>query len=102
MPVRAATMRRRMAGRLGRGGGPGWGGVPALFPPEAQVLEQGEGELAQEGVVVQPAPAPALEMVQPQLVLELLVRLLADPARLDRGRQDLEGDVGREVREVVL
>jgi hypothetical protein len=56
-------MRRRTAGRLGPGGGPGSGRVAALFPPEAQVLE--EGELAQQGVVVQPAPGAALEVVQP-------------------------------------
>ena len=64
MRVKAATMRRRIAGRLGCGGGPGSGGVPMLFPPEPQVLEEGEGELAQKRVVVQPTPAPALEMIQ--------------------------------------
>ena len=69
----AATIRRRTAGRLGAGGGPGSGAVPALFSPEPQVLQEGEGEQAQQRVVVQAAPAPALEVVQPQLVLELLV-----------------------------
>src|SRR5215203_4502872 len=102
MRARAATMRRRMAGRLGPGGGPGSGGVSALFSPEAEVLEEGEGEPAQERVVVQAAPAPALEMVQPQLLLELLVHLLADPARLDQRGQGLERRVGRMVRQVVL
>src|SRR5215218_835935 len=102
MRARADTMRRRMAGGLGPGGGPGSGGVSALFSPEAQLLEEGEGELAQEHVVVQAAPAPALEVVQPQLLLELLVHLLADPARLDQRRQDLERCVGRMVRQVVL
>src|SRR5918999_98535 len=62
---RAARMRWGSSGRLGRGGGPGWGGPPALFPPEPQVLQEGEGELAQERVVVQPAPAPPLEVAQP-------------------------------------
>jgi hypothetical protein len=75
-----------MAGRLGLGGGPGSGRVPVLFPPEPQVLEEGESELAQEQVVVQAAPAPALEMIQAQLVLHLLVHLLADPTRLDQRR----------------
>ena len=41
-------------------------------------------------------------MVEAQLLLELLVRLLARPARLDRRRQLLERRVGRQVREVVL
>ena len=54
------------------------------------MLQEGEGEQAQERVVVQPAPAAALEVVEPQLVLELLVQLLADPARLDQGGQGLE------------
>jgi hypothetical protein len=76
-------MLRRIAGRLGLGGGPGLGGVLALFPPEPQMLQEGEGELAQERVVVQATPAPALEMVQPQLVLHLLMHLLADPPCLD-------------------
>src|SRR3954464_8957483 len=57
-------MRRRMAGRLGRGGGPPWR-QSAPFSPESQVLQEGEGELAQERVVVQAAPAPTLEVVQP-------------------------------------
>lgn len=92
-------MRRRTSGRLGPGGGPGSGGVGALFSPEPQMLEEGEGQLAQKQVVVQAAPAPALEMVQAQLVLELLVHLLADPARLDQGGQDLERRVGRMVRQ---
>src|SRR3954453_16998524 len=102
MRARAATMRRRMAGRLGPGGGPGSGGVSALFSPEAEVLEEGEGELAQEHVVVQAAPAPTLEVVQPQLFLELLMQLLAYPARLDRDGQGLECRGGGKVGQVVL
>ena len=46
MRLRAARIRRRMAGRLGLGGGAGSGEVAALFPPEPQVLEEGKGELA--------------------------------------------------------
>src|SRR4051795_10529852 len=102
MRVSTARTRRRTAGRLGRGGGPGSGGVATLFSPEPQVLQEGEGEPAQERVVVQPAPRAALEVVEAQLLLELLVRLLAHPARLDGRRQLLEGRVGREVREVAL
>jgi hypothetical protein len=66
------------------------------------VLQEGEGELARKGVVVLAAPAPTLEMAEPQLALHLLVHLLADPAGLDQCRQPLEPRVGREVREVVL
>src|SRR3954453_16609497 len=94
-------MRRRMAGRLGRGGGPPWR-QSAPFSPESQVLQEGEGKLAQEHVVVQAAPAPTLEVVQPQLFLELLMQLLAYPARLDRDRQGLECRGGGKVGQVVL
>src|SRR4051812_46304662 len=100
--VSAATMRRRTAGRLGRGGGPGSAGVAALFPPEPEGLQEGEGQQGQQRVVVQAAPGAALEVVEPQLVLELLVRLLAHPPALDQRRQGLERGVGREVGEVVL
>jgi hypothetical protein len=85
--VSAARMRRRTAGRLGPGGGPGSGGVPTLSPPEPQVLQEGEGELAHEHVVVQPAPAPALEWPSPSSSLSCWCSLLAHPARLDQRRQ---------------
>ena len=77
-------MRRRTAGKLGPGGGPGSIGVRVLFPPEPQVLEEGECKLAQERVVVQATPGATFEMVQPQLVLELLVHLFADPSSAAR------------------
>jgi hypothetical protein len=83
-------MRWRMAGRLGRGGGPAPACWSVLFSPEPEMLEEGEGELAQERVVVQAAPAAALEVIEAELVLHLLVHLLADPAGLDRRGQDLE------------
>jgi hypothetical protein len=50
--------------------------------PQLQVLEEGEGELAQECVVVQPAPRAPLEVVEAEFVLHLLVHLLANPASL--------------------
>ena len=60
-----ATIRRRIAGRLGLGGGPGSDGMGALFSPEPQMLEKGKGELAQQCMVMQTTPAPPLEVVQP-------------------------------------
>src|SRR5688572_2636487 len=95
-------MCRRNSGRLGRGGGPAPPRGTTLFFPEPQVLQKGEGELAQEGVVVQATPRAALEVVQAQLLLELLVRLLAHPAGLDPRHENLERRVGRVVREMVL
>src|SRR5215207_3372262 len=94
-----ASPDRRQA-RPGRRSGlePGGG----AFPPEPQVLQEGEGQPAQERVVVQPAPGAPLEVVEAQLLLELLAHLLAGPPGLDQGRQALERRVGREAREIVL
>ena len=41
-------------------------------------------------------------MVEAEFFLELLVRLLADPARLDRRGQRLEAGFRRQVREIVF
>ena len=65
------------------------------------MLQEGEGELAEKHVVVQAAPASALEMVKSQFVLHLLVHLFADPARLDRCRQGLQVGGGGQVREII-
>ena len=71
-----------MAGSDGLGGPPHGGSV---FPPPAdllkpQVLEEREADQGHERVVVQPRPAPALVMVEPQLLLQLLVRQADCPA----------------------
>ena len=54
---------------------------------KAQVLQIGEGDTGHQGVPVKTCPGAAFEVAQPQFLLELLVALLAHPARLDRGRQ---------------
>src|SRR5512145_1616312 len=97
-----ASSRRRTAGSEGAGGGPGTDGRRRRFPPQPQVLEEGEGDHGEQGVVMQPQPGAALEVVEPQLVFELLVRLLAAPARLDRRGELSERGRGGGVREVVL
>jgi hypothetical protein len=51
------------------------------------VLEEGEVDLREQGVMVQPGPAPPLEVVEAQFLRELLVGLLADPSGFDRGGQ---------------
>ena len=75
---------RLMAGSDGCGGGPGAAGF-GFFPrlrglQEAVVLQVGEGHHAQQRVMVQPQPGAALEVVETELVLELLVRLLDIPS----------------------
>jgi hypothetical protein len=85
-------MARRTAGRLGDGGGPGTRGD--IFPRprrkklgEAQVLEISKGDAGHQRVSVQPCPGAAFEMAETELLFQLLMRLLADPAGLDRARQ---------------
>jgi hypothetical protein len=51
------------------------------------VLEVGKRDAGHERVSVQAGPGSPLEIVEPEFLLELLVRLLADPARLDRRSQ---------------
>ncbi len=56
----------------------------------------------QQRMPMQAAPRAALEVIEPKFFLELLVRLLADPPRLDERRQLLQRCVGRRVGQVVL
>jgi hypothetical protein len=84
----------RIAGRVG------WGGGPAiLFSPsglfKALGLEEGECDHAHQGVSVQPGPGSPLEVVETEFFLQLLMRLFADPTRLDGTGQLLEWCVGR-------
>jgi hypothetical protein len=69
---------------------------------EAEVLEEGEGDQREQGVVVQPRPRAALEVVEAQLDLELQVRLLAGPAGFEGGDQRRQGRPGGVVGQVVL
>jgi hypothetical protein len=94
-------MARRVAGRLGCGGG-----VSTLFFPlcdaEAVMLEEGVGDHCHEGVAVKPLPGSSFEVIKPKLFLELLMGLFADPARLDGAGECLDRRVCRQVREVVF
>src|SRR5579875_2747850 len=84
----AATMRRRTAGSDGGGGGPVPGCVRRLFfSAEPEMVQEGERQHAHQRMVVQPAPGPALEVIETEFLLHLLVHLLADPALLDRAHQ---------------
>src|SRR3954471_24580296 len=90
-----------IAGMLGCGGGP-----PILFfPPrylEAAGLEESVGDHCHQGVSMGPGPGSAFEMIEAKFLLELLMSLLADPPGLDRGGEPLEGDIGRQIRDIEL
>src|ERR1700752_3658340 len=96
-------MARRSSGSVGLGGGVFRG---RFFPPpcglEPQVLEVGERDAGHERVSVQAGPGSPLEVVEPEFLLELLMRLLADPARLDRRGQTSQRGAGREIAEIVF
>lgn len=51
------------------------------------MLEKAQSDHGQDGVVAQSCPVPALQMIEAEFLLHLLVALLADPARLDIGGQ---------------
>jgi hypothetical protein len=84
IPVRAAMICRRTSGSVGRGGGPRPVGPSARFFPEPPLLQEREGHHRQQGMMVQRSSTSALEMVEPELFLELLVRLLANPSSATR------------------
>jgi hypothetical protein len=69
---------------------------------QATGLQERIGDHGQERVSVQACPGAALEVVEPEFFLELLVRLLANPSGLDGGRKLLERSVGGQVGQVVL
>src|SRR3954464_5832207 len=96
-------MARRISGSEGCGGGPAGS---TFFPPtrslQAPVLQIGKSDAGHQGVPVQTGPGPALEVAEPELLLQLLVHLLAGPACLDRGRKTPQRRARRQVAEVVF
>jgi hypothetical protein len=76
-----------------------WGGQPILFFPsrrfEAAGLKEGIRDHGHQGGSVQPGPGSAFEVVKAKLLLELLMRLLANPSGFDRGGERLEARAGR-------
>src|SRR3954469_11898818 len=96
-------MARRISGSQGCGGGP----LPASFSPpprrpQGPVLRVGEGNAGHQRVPVQAGPGPALEVAEAEFLFELLVRLFANPARLDGGGQGTQRGPRRQVCEVVF
>src|SRR3954454_5773167 len=96
-------MARRISGSEGCGGGPAGS---SFFPPtrslQALVLQIGKSDAGHQCVPVQTGPGPALEVAEPELLLQLLVHLLAGPACLDGGGQTPQRGPRRQVAEVVF
>ena len=85
----AANRARRTAGKVGCGGGPltvGRGFFSVRRMGQTPVLQEREGDHAQQRVVVEASPRAALIVIEPELFFHLLMGLLADPAGLDRSR----------------
>src|SRR4051794_28781935 len=72
------------------------------LPGKATVLQVGESHAGHQRVPMQARPRPALEVTQAQFLFELLVPLLADPARFDGSRQGPQRGPRRQVAEVVF
>src|SRR4051812_28168920 len=96
-------MARRISGSDGCGGGPLGA---SFFPPprslQAPVLQPGKGDAGHQRVPMQTGPGAAFEIAEPQFLLELLVHLLARPARLDGADQPPQRGPLRQVAEIIL
>ena len=61
-----------------------------FFPPrlcEAAMLEEGVSDHGHQCVTVQALPGSSLEVIKSEFFFQLLMGLLANPSRLDRGSQ---------------
>src|SRR5215469_10080294 len=82
----SSRMAWRTAGKVGCGGGP----LILFFPPccfEPAILEESVGDHRHERVTMQALPGSAFEVIKTKFFFQLLVSLLANPSRLDGGRQ---------------
>jgi len=66
------------------------------------MLEEGVGDHRHERMTVKALPGSALEVIETEFFFHLLMGLLADPSRLDGGRQRAQVGAGRQVGEVVF
>ena len=66
------------------------------------MLEEGVSNHCHERVTVKAVPGPSLKVIEAEFFLQLLMGLLADPSRLDGGRQDAQVCFCRQVCEIVF
>src|SRR3954447_16487714 len=94
---------RRISGSEGCGGGPF---RSSFFPPtcsfQAPVLQIAKRDAGHQRMPMQAGPGSALEVAETKFLLELLMHLLAGPARLDGGGQPPQRRLLRQVAEVVF
>ena len=91
----------RTAGKVGWGGGP----LILFFPPcccEAAMLEEGVRDHRHERMAMKALPGSSLEVIETEFFFQLLVSLLANPSRLDSGRQGVQVRLCRQVGEIVF
>ena len=66
------------------------------------MLEECISDHGHERMTMKTLPRPSLEMVEAELLLQLLVGLLTDPSRLDRGSQAAQIHPGGQVGKIVF
>ena len=69
---------------------------------EAAGLKESVSDHGHQGVSVQPDPGSALEVVEAEFLLRLLMRLFADPSGFDRGGERPEARVGGKSGHIVF
>ena len=66
------------------------------------MLEEGVGDHRHERMTVKALPGSSLEVIETEFFLQLLMGLLANPARLDGGSQGAQVRPGGQVGEIVF
>ena len=66
------------------------------------MLEEGISNHCHERVTVKAMPGSSLEVIETEFFFQLLMRLFANPARLDGGCQAAQVRVGGQVCEIVF
>lgn len=81
------------------------GSGDSFFPArlrEPLCLQEGIGHHCHENVAMQPHPGSPFEMVEAEFLLELLMRLFANPAPLNGAGDVFDRYVGEKVGEIVF
>src|SRR6266581_1542111 len=66
------------------------------------MLEEGVSDHRHERMTVKALPGSALEVIETEFFFQLLMSLLANPSRLDGGRQGTQVSLRRQVGEIVF